>query len=68
MKVGDLVAATLHTEDVHVGIISKCKHTKDILDVADALDIMFPYFICFADSGLNDWFGPEILKVLNESR
>lgn len=68
MKVGDLVVATLHTEETHIGIISKRKHIKNTPDKANILDSMFPYFVCFNDSYLNDWFGSEILEVLSESR
>ena len=74
MKVGDLVAATLHTEETLLGIISECKPTKDMLsdDFADAttsaLDLMFPYFVCFNDDSFDDWYGSQTLEVVSESR
>ena len=65
MKVGDLVAARLHTNDIMLGIISKCQDCGRDLTT---LDKMFPYFVCFNDSSFNDWFGPGILEVVSESR
>ena len=65
MKVGDLVAATLHTNNIMLGVISKCQNVEGVLD---ELDLMFPYFVCFNDDSFDDWYGSRTLEVVSESR
>jgi hypothetical protein len=64
MKVGDLVVAEMHTKEKFLGLVIKVNNNP-----LDPIDSMFPYFINFNDNSLpNDWYGPDTLEVLNESR
>ena len=63
MKVGDLVAVTLHTNTTMMGLVEKINH-----DPINRVDSMFPYLIYFNDGDYNDWFGLQSLELINESR
>ena len=63
MKVGDLVVAMLHTNKQVLGLVIEVNSNP-----LDPIDSMFPYFICFNDYNFNDWYGPDTLEVISESR
>ena len=63
MKVGDLVVAVIHTNKKILGLITEVNSNP-----LDPIDSMFPYFIYFNDYNFNDWYGPDTLEVISESR
>tara|TARA_R110000824_G_scaffold21150_8_gene79138 strand:- start:50 stop:250 length:201 start_codon:yes stop_codon:yes gene_type:complete len=66
MKVGDLVVVTSHVNEKFLGLITEINSNPR---TGHPIDSMFPYFICFInDYGFNDWYGPDSLEVLSESR
>lgn len=64
MKVGDLVVATLHTNTTMMGLIT----AVNVDPLANRIDSMFPYHVCFNDGSFNDWFGVNTLELVSESR
>ena len=63
MKVGNLVAVTLHTDTTMLGLVENINH-----DPIDPIDSMFPYLIYFNDDNHNDWFGLRSLELISESK
>lgn len=63
MKVGDLVEATTHVNEKHLGLILEINDSP-----SDTIDAMFPYFVFFANDFPNDWYGSKTLEAVNESR
>jgi len=68
MKVGDLVAAKLYTDDVMLGIVSHVAQLAPVADVDGYVDSMYPYFVCFNDNSFNDWYAASTLEVVSENR
>jgi len=71
MKVGDLVAAKLHTNNVMLGIISHVAQLAPVDEHGDIdfyVDSMYPYFVCFNDTSYNDWYQSSTLEIISEGR
>ena len=67
MKVGDLVKlvgepSSRTPEQILTGIVTEINTTE-----GDAIDRMFPYRVDFF-YGYTDWFGPDALELVSESR
>jgi len=60
MRVGDLVAVTLHTNTTMLGLVEKINY-----DHADPVDSMFPYLVYFSNNDYNDWYGLSSIEVIN---
>ena len=63
MKVGDLVVATIHTNEKILGLVTEV-NSRPILPI----DSMYPYYIIFIDGFPSDWYGSDTLEVISESR